>query len=102
MNFFPKHLILDLIHLNISEKNVTTNKQLQILFWKAQFTYANEIESLDEKLCSTVFPGKEAFEQPFVYHYATDKDGHLILGDSSHWEISCVTCFTFYNLFYKL
>ncbi len=50
-----------------------------------RFIYVNEIEPQDEKLCAFVFTGVEAIEQPFVYHFAPDEDGCLILGDGSDW-----------------
>jgi hypothetical protein len=52
-----------------------------LYFRKTQFNYVNEIKPLVEKLCPLVFSGGEVMEQPFVYHYATNKDGHLIVGD---------------------
>jgi hypothetical protein len=73
--------------LNIPESKTPTYKQLQnklFYFQNTQFHYVNDIESLVEKLCPLVFTGAEAMKQPFVYHYATDKDGGLTVGDS--WE----------------
>jgi hypothetical protein len=71
---------------NISESKIPTYKQLQnklFYFRKTQFNYVNENEPLVEKLRQLVFTGEEPMEQPFVYHYATDKDGHLTVGDGS-------------------
>lgn len=85
-NYGPKRLISDLRSMNVPESKIPTYKQLQnklFYFRKTQFHYVNEIEPLVEKLRPLVFTGDEAMEQPFVYHYATDEDNHLIVGDGS-------------------
>jgi hypothetical protein len=85
-NYSPKHLISDLQSLKVPESKIPTYRQLQnklFYFQKTQFKYVNEIEPLVEKLHPLVFTGEEVMEQPFVYHYATDEDGHLKLGNGS-------------------
>jgi hypothetical protein len=72
--------------MNVLESKIPTYKQLQnklFYFRKTQFNYVNEIEPLVEKFRPLVFTGDEAMGQPFVYHYAMDEDGRLIVGDSS-------------------
>jgi hypothetical protein len=83
-NYGPKRLISDLQSMNVPDSKIPTYKQLLnklFYFRKTQFHYVNEIEPLVEKLRPLVFTGDEAMEQPFVYHYATDKDDRLIVGD---------------------
>jgi len=85
-NYGPKRLISDLRSMNVPESKIPTYKQLQnklFYFRKTQFHYVYEIEPLVEKLRPLVFTGDEAMEQPFVYHYATDEDDRLIVGDGS-------------------
>ena len=85
-NYGPKCLISELRSMNVPESKIPTYKQLQnklFYFRKTQFHYVNEIEPLVKKLRPLVFSGDEAMEQPFVYHYATDEDDRLIVGDGS-------------------
>ncbi len=85
-NYGPKHFVSFLQCLNVPKCTIPKTKQLQnklFYLWKIQFIYVNELEPLVEKPCQFVFIGEEVIEQPFVHHYATDKDSSLTLDNSS-------------------
>ena len=87
-NYGPKRLVTDLRRQGVAEDKIPSQKQLQnhlYYFRKTKFQYSNEISPLEEKLRNYIYVDDELepLDKPFVYHYDTDDDGRLILGDGS-------------------
>ncbi len=87
-NYGPKRLVGDLRRQGIMEAEIPSQKQLQnhlYYFRRTKFKYSNEITPLEEKLHKHIFVDGEGepHDKPFVYHYDTDEDDRLILGDGS-------------------
>ena len=87
-NYGPKRLVTDLRRQGVAEDKIPSQKQLQnhlYYFRKTKFQYSNEISPLEEKLQNYIYVDDELepLDKPFVYHYDTDDDGRLILGDGS-------------------
>ncbi len=87
-NYGLKRLIGNLWRQGIQEAEIPSQKQLQnhlYYFRRTKFKYSNEITPLEEKLCKHIFVDGEGepLDKPFVYHYDTDEDDWLILGDGS-------------------
>jgi len=87
-NYGPKRLVTGLRRQGVAEDKIPSQKQLQnhlYYFRKTKFQYSNEISPLEEKLRNYIYVDDELepLDKPFVYHYDTDDDGRLILGDGS-------------------
>lgn len=87
-NYGPKRLVTDLRRQGVAESKIPTHKQIQnhlYYFRRTKFKYSNEITPLEEKLRNHIFveDNNEPLDKPFVYHYDTDEDDRLILGDGS-------------------
>jgi hypothetical protein len=86
-NYGPKRLMTDLWHQGVAEEKIPSQKQLNHLYYfrKTKFQYSNKISPLEEKLRNYIYVDDELepLDKPFVYHYDTNEDSQLILGDRS-------------------
>ena len=85
-NYGSVRIINELRSRGIPDCKIPSKKQLaNKLFYirRKKFEHTNEITPLEERLRQFVFTGDEADEQPFIYHYASDNNDRLILGDGS-------------------
>ncbi len=85
-NYGPRWITSELRRRNIPDIKIPGYKQLEnrlYYYRKWKFGYHNEIGPLEEKLWKLVYTGDEPEEQPFIYHYKTDRHDRLCLGDGS-------------------
>jgi hypothetical protein len=87
-NYGLKRLVTDLWRQGVAEDKIPSQKQLQnhlYYFRKTKFQYSNEISPLEEKLQNYIYVDDELepLDKPFVYHYDTDENDRLSLGDGS-------------------